>query len=265
MNPTFKIQTADTQGVRIGIAQLENSPNWYNNYRRAISTINLFAKYKVNLLCFQEAFLSGYFASAIHKDFSRLEYYLGNIRSHAYEKNICVMMPTISRSKGDLYNSIFIYNSDKGDSTLHKKGLTKDETTIMKPGGGSRTFEVKGHKFGILMCREIEDKHYAYLERQSMPDMVLWPSAWATLYQESWTSESPQSREAYAKVAAYKVPMALINLSHHIQVKTGKLKQRGKSYCVSGDNKVVAVGAYGIPDGIVLQLKDKVLSKIGNI
>ena len=115
------------------------------------------------------------------------------------------------------------------------------------------------------MCREIEDKHYAYFERQSMPDMVLWPSAWGTLYQESWTSVSPQSRRAYAKVAAYKVPLALINLSHQIHAKTGKLKQRGKSYCVSRDNKIVAVGAYGIPDGILLHLKNNLLRKIGNI
>lgn len=251
--------------VKIGIAQLENTPNSYDNFRRAIATINQFVKCGVDLVCFQEAFLSGYFASVVKKDLKTLEDYLARIRAHAYEKNICVMIPSIWRRDGILYNSIFVYNSDKGDSILNKKGLTKAEATVMKPGGGPRTFKVNGYKFGILICREIEDKHYAYLNQRQMPDMLLWPAAWGTRYHSSWTALNPKNpnwRKACAKVEKYKIPLALINLSHQFSPKTGELKRFGKSYCVSAENKVIAVGAYGMPERIVLQLRDRKLKII---
>lgn len=241
----------------IGVAQLENTPHWYNNFRKAIATINQFAKKNVDLVCFQEAFLSGYFASVLKKDFTPLEEYLEKIRAHAYEKNICVMMPSLSRRNDKLYNSIFIYNSDKGDLTLHKKGLTKAEATVMEPGGGPRVFNVKGHKFGIIICREIEDSYYAYLNKDYMPDMVLWPAVWGMQSRNSWAAldtKNPKCRKAYAKIEKYKIPLAMINISHHYNLRTGALKRCGKSYFVSAENKAVAVGDYGIPERIVLQL-----------
>ncbi|MDO9318276.1 MAG: carbon-nitrogen hydrolase family protein [Gammaproteobacteria bacterium] len=254
--------------VRIGIAQLQNTSNWDRNFRKAIATINHFARNKVDLVCFQEAFLSGYFASVIEKDYAPMQDYLDRIRAHAYKKDICVMMPSLSKRNDKLYNSIFVYSSDKGDSILHKKGLTEAEATVMKPGGGPRTFQVNGYKFGVIICREINDKHYSYLNKNQMPDMLLWPAVWGMFYHSSWTTldpENPKWNKAFAKVAKYKIPMALINLSHQYREKTGELKKLGKSYCVSAENKVVAVGAYGKPDRIVLQLQGKKLTKIGNI
>ncbi len=54
----------------VGVAQLDNCLSFYKNLQKAKFTINRFAKEGVDLVCFQEAFLSGYHAEFFSKDLS---------------------------------------------------------------------------------------------------------------------------------------------------------------------------------------------------
>jgi len=51
--------------VLVGVAQLDNSINWKKNCSQAKRIISKFSKAKVDLVCFQEAYLSGYHADIV--------------------------------------------------------------------------------------------------------------------------------------------------------------------------------------------------------
>jgi predicted amidohydrolase len=254
-------------GTLIGVAQLDNCTDWDKNYKRAKRIISKMSKHNVDLVCFQEAYLSGYHVDIFSKDYSSMPILLNKIREHAYNKNICVYFPTIEKLKKKYLSAVYIFNSDDGDSICYKEGLTPGEKTVMKPKKGKRSFKVNGIKFGSLICREMEDPAYTYYKKSSLPDIILWPSYWGWKYHMKWSplrKEDGKKDKCYQLVKQLKRPLIQINMSRTIR-KDMSTERYGKSVFVDAQNKKVGVGSFGEEELIIVSYNDGVIKKKDSI
>ncbi len=250
--------------LKIGIAQLDNSLNWKANTKLAKNIINKFAKNGADLVCFQEAYLSGYHARVFKQDSTILPELIDEIRIYAYKKNICVFYPTIEKINKFFYSSVYIFNSDHGDKKIYKFGLTPSEKKVMKPKRSNRYFKVNGVKLATLICREMEDPLFTYLNKKNLPDLLLWPSYWGWKYHHKWgpiDQNDGKKAKPFSLMAKLKRPMIQINMSTTVRFDMTKEKY-GKSVIIDKNNKKVGLGKYGQEDLILISFKDYKIKKL---
>lgn len=252
--------------ILIGAAQLDNNLSWQENCMKAKKIIRKLAREKVQLVCFQEAFLSGYHASFFKRDSSILSSLLEEIKIQAYKSDVCVFLPTMQKIGKYYYNAVYTYNSDKGDSVCYKQGLISGEKTVLKSKKGKRSFKVNGIEFGALICRELEDPAFTYFKKDKLPDILLWPSYWGWQYHHKWgpiknTTGKPDP--CYKLIKKLKRPIIQINMSTTIQIDMS-VKKFGKSVLVNKDGTKVGVGKYGKEDLLIISYRNGVVKKIKN-
>ena len=143
--------------LRFGIAQHANCLDWKTNYLQALKSIDIFLKEKVDVICFQESYLSGYHPEVLTYEFSEIAYYLEKLKEYAYKEDICLMMPTLLNTGIKRYSVVYVFNSDKGDEIIFKYGLTPSEKKVLHPKKSKRIVSIKGVQIGVLICREMED------------------------------------------------------------------------------------------------------------
>ena len=256
-----------TDQLLIGVAQFDNCLNWQKNYQNAIDTINYFSRKKADLVCFQEAFLSGYHLHIFMYDFSYIDYFLNLIRVHAYKKKICVSIPTIELRNNKYYSAVYIFNGDSGDSIIYKKGLTPSELILMTPKKSKKTFALKGFKLGVLICREMQDHPFEYLDKLNLPDLILWPSYWGWNYKNKWGPirlSDGKKDLCFLLIKKIKRPLIQMNMSNTFG-HGEKLLRAGKSVVVNSQNKKIGMGKFGKKDRFLVSfdgLKLKFLPRI---
>lgn len=254
----------DDKRTLIGVAQLDNCTNWEKNCSNAKKIISKFSKKGIHLVCFQEAYLSGYHASIFKKDFKKMPALLNEIKEHAYKSGVCVLFPTIEKIKKNYVSAAYIFNSDTGDEICYKQGLTPAEKTVMKAKSGKRIFQVNKTKFGILLCREMEDPAYTYLNKEKLPDVILWPSYWGWEYHHKWgplKKSTGKKDKCFSLIKKVKRPLIQINMSTTIRLDM-TVERYGKSVVVDSSNKKVGIGKYGKKDLFVVSYSNGIIKKL---
>jgi len=252
----------------IGVVQQPNSLNWKKNFKQAILSINKFSHKKVDVVCFQEAFLSGYHPEVITYYFDEIDWYLERVKEHAYKKKTCVVIPTLNKIGKHCYSAVYVFNSDHGDSVIYKKGLTPSEKLVLKPKSSRRKFKVNGSELGVLICREMEDKPYSYFKKDKMPDLVLWPSYWGWQYKSKWGPikfSDGKKDKCHQLISKIKKPLVQINMCSTFGKKPNSIDKFGKSVFVNSDNKKIGVGAYGKEDHILVHFDGKKLREVESL
>ncbi|MCT4642734.1 MAG: hypothetical protein N4A33_10615 [Bacteriovoracaceae bacterium] len=235
--------------LTLGICQYENSYRWDKTYIHAINTIKYFKRRNADIVCFQEAFLSGYGAESLLLDYEFIDSYLELIKEYAYELDICVMIPSLIMRNLKIYNATYIFNHDGKDTTIFKQGLTPSEKIILHSKKSKKFFNLKGYNIGVIICREVEDKPFTYFSKHKVPDLLLWPSYWGWRYKSKWGAKKDDGKrsKAFSLIKKLKVPMIQINMSKSSDAK-GKLIKSGKSVVVNKDASKVGVGAFAKND-----------------
>ncbi len=249
--------------IKLGIVQYENSHRWDKNFEYAVKTIKHFSKKGVDIVCFQEAYMSGYGAYSMMMEFSYIEQFLEKIKELAYELDICVFIPSLIEKKLKIYNACYVFNHDKGDSTIYKYGLTPSETIMLTPKRSTRRFSLKGVDIGVLICREMQDKPYAYFDKKDLPQLLLWPSYWGWSYKDKWGEKTSDGKEdkTYSLIKALKLPLIQINMAN-TPLANGNMFKAGKSVIVNSDNKKVGVGSFSKVDRYIVEFKNSKLRKL---
>jgi predicted amidohydrolase len=247
----------------IGVVQYENSHRWDKTFEFAKKTIREFKKQNVDIVCFQEAFLSGYGAVSIMLDFSFVDQYLDQIRDYAYELDICVFIPTLIERNLNIYNATYVFNHNGKDTTIFKQGLTPSETIMMHAKKSKKTFKLNGYTIGAIICREVEDKPYTYFDKENLPDLLIWPSYWGWRYKDKWAAKKTDGKPnlAYNLIKKLKRPMIQVNMAS-TPLADGSHMKTGKSVIINSDNKKVGVGAFGKIDKYLIRFDGKSLKKL---
>ena len=248
----------------IGIAQLDNSLNWKHNFLKAKRVIKYLKKKEVDIICFGEAFLSGYHAKVFEKDYFKIDSYLDELKDLAHQLDVSVILPTFIKKGKYFYSCAYLFNTDHGDKIFYKEGLTASEKKVLRSKKGTRVFSVKGTTFGILMCREVEDPAFTYFSKISLPDIILWPSYWGWTYRMKWgpTNYITHKRDkCFWLIKRLKRPMVQINMATTLMADM-TIKKFGKSVVVNADAKRQSVAAYGKEDLFVVSYTNKSLKRL---
>lgn len=249
----------------IGVAQYPNLLDWKKNFDHAIFTIDKFCRENVDLICFQEAFLSGYHPEVLTYDFSEIDYYLDQIRDLAYLNDVGIMIPTLTNDGRRRNSAVYVFNSDQGDLVVYKKGLTPSEKLVLHPRGGKRSARVKGVEVGVLICREVEDPVYTYFKQNNLPDIIFWPSYWGWQYKSKWGPIKYIDGEkdlCFELITKIKRPIFQANMCTTFSKDLKSFDKYGKSVFVNGDCRKVGVGAYGKTDHILIRYDGQKLNKL---
>ncbi len=248
----------------IGVAQLDNCLSWAKNFQRAKQIINKFSKEGVDLVCFQEAYLSGYAKKIFSKDFQKIDLYVDSISEYAKKKNICVVLPTIEQRGKRFYSSAYLINTESGDKVFYKQGLTDSEKIVMHSKRGTRKFKVKDIEIGILMCREVEDHPQKYFKK-TYPDLVLWPSYWGWSYRVKWGSLDSKGEKylPYYNLKRLSRPVIQVNMSSTFN-KNLEVEKYGKSLILNSDASKKDALKYGREE-LAIILFSKLNNKIRKI
>jgi predicted amidohydrolase len=247
----------------IGVVQYKNSYRWDQTFEFAKKMIRHFKKKNADLVCFQEAFLSGYGAESLMLDYDFIDQYLELIKDYAYELDICVMLPSLIQRKLNIYNATYIFNHDGKDTVIFKQGLTPSETIMMKPKASKKMFMLKGYKVGAIICREVEDKPFTYFDKKDLPDLLIWPSYWGWQYRDKWSSKKRDGDTNFAHqlIKKLKRPMIQVNMAG-TTLGNGKFMKTGKSVIINPDANKIGVGAFGKIDKYLVKFDGKKLKKL---
>ena len=138
---------------------------------------------------------------------------------------------------------------------------------MMKSKRGKRSFFVNGVKFGILICREMQDPAFKYFTKKSLPDVILWPSYWGWKYHMKWSpilKKECKKDKCYQLINRIKRPLIQINMSRTIR-KDMTVERYGKSVVVNAQNKKVGTCNFGEQDLFIVSNKDGKIKKLGNL
>ena len=254
--------------LKFGIAQHANCLEWKTNFIQAIKSIDIFLKEKVDIICFQESYLSGYHPEVLTYDFSEITYYLEKLKECAYQKDICLMMPTLFNTGTKRYSLVHVFNSDKGDEIIYKFGLTPSEKLVLHSKKSNRIVSVNGVQVGVLICREMEDPAYMYFHKKRLPDLIFWPSYWGWEYKSKWGPIKyidGEKDKCYELISELKRPLIQANMCTTFGKKEGEVAKYGKSVFVSSSNTKQAVAAYGKPDHVILNYENGILNNIKSL
>lgn len=253
---------SQSQILRIGVVQYENSHRWDKTYEFAIKTIKELKDKGADLVCFQEAFLSGYGAYSLMLDYKFIDLYLELIKDYAYELDICVFIPTLIERNLKIYNATYVFNHDGKDTIIFKQGLTPSEKIMLTPKKSKKTFKLKGYSIGAIICREVEDKPYTYFPKNNLPDLLIWPSYWGWRYKNKWNPKLEDGKPslAYSFIKKVKRPLIQVNMAS-TPLANDTILKTGKSVIINSNNKKIGVGAYGKIDKYLIEFDGDRLRK----
>ena len=170
--------------MNFGIVQIALANDVHSNLKKICSYIDEAAMAKVDILCFPECSLTGY-----KRDFHKLNQdeitrALKTLRDIAVENQLTTIIGTPYFESGKLYNAAFVISSDS-QLKYFKNNLTEFDKQYFIRGRQTLTFEVKGVKCGLAICRD--QNHPAIFQnyKQEGVRIVFLPSAHYYLPEET--------------------------------------------------------------------------------
>jgi predicted amidohydrolase len=148
--------------MKIGVAQLDLSGSIHRNTRKIEEYTAKSLEQEIEVLAFPETALTGY----IYRDFleveqDEVEIALAHIQAKIKNTNLCLIVGTPLRVDERLYNSAVVLLPDGRRFVYHKRYLTSYESDYFSPGDRNLVFDHRGHKIGVLVCRDQNRPEYA--------------------------------------------------------------------------------------------------------
>jgi predicted amidohydrolase len=148
--------------LKAGVAQIDLDDKTGSNAAKLCRYIRSAAGLKLDLLCFPECSLTGY-----RRDFNKIDWdevarALDELQGVAAEEDITIVVGTPYLEADKIYNAALVISANYR-LKYFKNNLTDFDKQYFARGQGILTFEVKGIKCGLLICR---DQNYPRLARE---------------------------------------------------------------------------------------------------
>lgn len=113
----------------------------------------------VSLLLFPECALTGYpprdMESPARVDFDRLASACRDLEALSREKEICLVVGSVTKEDGAYHNSALIFLPGRRPAIYHKRALWGWDRDHFRPGGETGIFGWQGLKIGVRICYEV--------------------------------------------------------------------------------------------------------------
>ncbi|MFY9114197.1 MAG: carbon-nitrogen hydrolase family protein [Dethiobacteria bacterium] len=164
--------------MRLGIAQIFIAEELKINTVKVIKTAAEAADRGIDLLVFPEMCLTGYSHKVWGAPHFRdeLDNALKRISLQASESGIGLVVGLAFPAEEKMYNAATVLLPDGKSYTYCKNNLTTPEKKYLIPGTAPLSFDYRGYRFGVIICR---DQNYPELARETCQgaDVLLIPSA----------------------------------------------------------------------------------------
>lgn len=242
--------------INVGIAQTSNSLDIEKNFQTIKALLSRFENSGADVVLFPECSLSGFSAKMKECTSDLLKPYLENIQQWTNRSGIEVILPTAVAKNGLVYNSGWWFKQDKAHQ-FYKLGLTDSEKNFfsLPQQPTSKVFEVKGFRFALLICYEMEHEPWTYFQPDDA-DAILWPGYWGWDLQSRWEAEKNPGEEnrIFSNANHWKLPILQSNFAFNdIDGHKGAGPQ-GLSFIIDADNKLVERGCHKELGGLLITL-----------
>lgn len=140
--------------MKIGIVQMALSSDIEKNFRR-IESFSVEAKRdNVEMVCFPECALTGYYNNFEQIDELQLKIFYNKLSKLSEVTGIYLIVGSPYCLNQHRYNSALCFFPDKKIEVYHKQILTDYDSFFFSPGEKSAIFGTGKYKWGILICRD---------------------------------------------------------------------------------------------------------------
>jgi predicted amidohydrolase len=140
--------------LKAGVAQIAICNNIALNLERISHYIELATKEGVDLLCFPECSLTGYIRDFNQIARNEIDKALESVHNLALRHKVNVIVGTPYFEADKIFNSAIVLLADNVKLVYKKNFLTSFDKEYFTPGNKGLTFEIKGVKCGVLICRD---------------------------------------------------------------------------------------------------------------
>lgn len=165
--------------MRIGAYQFGVTENIDQNREIIHTAISEAVSQKLDLLVFPECALTGYppydIPNSAAVDFHRVTACLEELQTIAFEKKLCIVLGTILKEEGKIYNSAVVFITNCTPIVYSKRALWEYDKDNFSSGHNSGVFQLADRKIGIRICFEVHFSEYfreLYLENTDL-DIIL--------------------------------------------------------------------------------------------
>ncbi len=141
--------------MKIGVAQLNLTSSIEKNKTNILKFIENAQNENVEILNFPETAMTGYiFDDFTTVDYQKVEKALEEIQGALRGKDLHVIIGSPFNEGGTIYNSAVVMYPDGTRKIYYKIHLVPYEHKYFSSGTEKLVFSVKGHKFGVIICRD---------------------------------------------------------------------------------------------------------------
>lgn len=166
-----------------------------NNFKKAVKAIEDAKRAGAKLVCFPEAFLTGYSAQRMDEAVAVAETIESNriveLKKLAKKHEVFLLIPFLEKTYEGIKNSAYLID-DEGQvvGNYSKTHLISGEKQIIMPGNCFRVWDTKIGKIGCLICYDLCFPEPARLEAIEGAELIVVPSAWRGIryYTQWWDS-----------------------------------------------------------------------------
>lgn len=142
--------------MRLGVAQMFIADSIEKNASTILRLTEEAARRRIDLLGFPEMSLTGYNpevlgSSSFKEDLAGA---MARLRDKAKECNMGIIVGRADFVGDLLFNAATVILPDEREVTYHKIHLTAAEEKYFAAGKDPAVFEFRGHKFGVIICRD---------------------------------------------------------------------------------------------------------------
>ncbi|MEA3253519.1 MAG: carbon-nitrogen hydrolase family protein [Chloroflexota bacterium] len=140
--------------MKAGVAQIALSDKIDTNMKKLSAFAKQAADFKLDILCFPECSLTGYMQDFHDIRKGDIEMALGIIHEQAVGFNLNLLVGTPYFDNDSLFNAAVLLKPDNSRTVYFKNMLTEFDQKYFLKGEGTLSFEIKGIKCGVLICRD---------------------------------------------------------------------------------------------------------------
>jgi predicted amidohydrolase len=142
--------------LRIGVAQIEICNEIGTNTEKILSYLKSAASLKLDFLCFPECSLAGYKRDFHNIDWDEVAQAINRLQEAVTTEGITIAIGTPYAEAGKVYNAAIVISA-KHRLKYFKNNLTDFDKLYFAEGKGTLSFQVKGVKCGLIICRDQND------------------------------------------------------------------------------------------------------------
>jgi predicted amidohydrolase len=142
--------------LRIGVAQIDLCNEIGTNTEKILSYLKSGASRELDFLCFPECSLTGYKRDFHNIDWDEVAQGIDKLQETVTTEGITIAVGTPYAEAGKVYNAAIVISA-KQRFKYFKNNLTEFDKLYFAEGKGTLSFQVKGVKCGLIICRDQDD------------------------------------------------------------------------------------------------------------